>query len=40
MDKSVAITELLLAWNNGDEQALERLVPVVHDELPGWRIGT
>ena len=33
MDKSVAITELLLAWNNGDEQALERLVPVVHDEL-------
>ena len=33
MDESVAITELLLAWNNGDERALQRLVPVVHDEL-------
>jgi RNA polymerase sigma factor (TIGR02999 family) len=27
------ITELLLAWNHGDEQALERLVPLVQDEL-------
>lgn len=24
---------MLLAWNNGDEQALERLMPLVHDEL-------
>jgi RNA polymerase sigma-70 factor, ECF subfamily len=27
------ITELLLAWNEGEERALERLVPLVHDEL-------
>jgi RNA polymerase sigma-70 factor (ECF subfamily) len=27
------ITELLLAWNGGDEQALDRLMPLVHDEL-------
>jgi RNA polymerase sigma factor (TIGR02999 family) len=27
------ITELLLAWNRGDEQALAQLVPLVHDEL-------
>lgn len=27
------ITRLLLAWNNGDGQALERLIPIVHDEL-------
>jgi RNA polymerase sigma factor (TIGR02999 family) len=33
MNESVAITELLLAWNNGDERALQQLVPVVHDEL-------
>src|SRR5690349_13922514 len=26
-------TELLLAWNQGEEEALERLVPLVHDEL-------
>ena len=26
-------TELLLAWNNGEDEALERLVPLVHDEL-------
>jgi RNA polymerase sigma factor (TIGR02999 family) len=26
-------TELLLAWNSGEEEALERLVPLVHDEL-------
>jgi len=30
---SQQITELLLAWNAGDEQALERLMPLVHDEL-------
>ena len=27
------ITELLLAWNEGDERALDRLMPLVHDEL-------
>jgi RNA polymerase sigma factor (TIGR02999 family) len=27
------ITDLLLAWNAGDRQALERLMPIVHDEL-------
>jgi RNA polymerase sigma factor (TIGR02999 family) len=26
-------TELLLAWNSGEEEALERLMPLVHDEL-------
>lgn len=28
-----AITQLLVAWGDGDESALERLVPVVHAEL-------
>lgn len=27
------VTELLTAWGNGDEAALERLVPLVHAEL-------
>ena len=27
------ITELLQAWSNGDEQALEQLTPLVYDEL-------
>ena len=27
------VTEMLVAWSNGDESALERLVPLVHDEL-------
>jgi RNA polymerase sigma factor (TIGR02999 family) len=27
------VTELLLAWNRGDEVALEKLIPLVHDEL-------
>ena len=27
------ITGLLLAWNNGDDAVLERLVPLVHSEL-------
>jgi RNA polymerase sigma-70 factor, ECF subfamily len=27
------VTELLLAWGEGDESALERLTPLVHDEL-------
>ncbi len=28
-----AVTDLLLAWRSGDEAALDRLVPLVHDEL-------
>jgi len=27
------VTQLLLAWNDGDESALERLVPLVYSEL-------
>jgi RNA polymerase sigma factor (TIGR02999 family) len=27
------VTALLLAWGDGDESALARLVPIVHDEL-------
>ena len=27
------ITQLLLAWNNGDAAALEQLTPLVHAEL-------
>ena len=27
------ITQLLLAWNEGDAQALDRLMPLVHHEL-------
>ncbi len=27
------VTQLLLAWNDGDKQALDRLVPLVYDEL-------
>lgn len=27
------VTQLLLAWRNGDEQALEQLTPLVYDEL-------
>src|SRR5262245_58402477 len=30
---SPEITELLLAWGQGDEAALERLMPLVYDEL-------
>jgi len=33
MDDRVAITTLLLAWNGGDQAALHRLIPLVHDEL-------
>jgi RNA polymerase sigma factor (TIGR02999 family) len=32
-DGSSDVTALLLAWGNGDESALARLIPVVHDEL-------
>ena len=31
--ESPEVTELLLAWSNGDESALNRLVPLVHREL-------
>ena len=27
------VTELLVAWGNGDEAALEKLTPLIHDEL-------
>jgi RNA polymerase sigma factor (TIGR02999 family) len=27
------VTQLLLSWNNGDEQALEKLMPLVYAEL-------
>lgn len=30
---SQAVTELLLAWRDGDEAALEKLVPLVYEEL-------
>ena len=33
MDASPQITDLLLAWNAGDEEALRQLMPLVHDEL-------
>lgn len=28
-----AVTRLLIEWNHGDEEALERLMPLVYDEL-------
>jgi RNA polymerase sigma factor (TIGR02999 family) len=31
--ESQNLTELLRAWSDGDEAALERLAPMVHDEL-------
>ena len=33
MDNSHQITELLIAWNEGDEEALDRLMPMVEAEL-------
>jgi len=30
---SLSITELLEAWTNGDKEALDKLIPLVHDEL-------
>ena len=33
MTRDHEITELLQAWSNGDSQALERLIPLVDDEL-------
>ena len=32
-DQSPDVTALLLAWQSGDEAALGRIVPLVHDEL-------
>ncbi|HKQ72528.1 MAG TPA: sigma-70 family RNA polymerase sigma factor [Blastocatellia bacterium] len=28
-----AVTECLIAWSHGDEAALDKLIPLVHDEL-------
>jgi RNA polymerase sigma-70 factor, ECF subfamily len=33
MNNQTDITELLIEWNGGDEAALERLMPLVYDEL-------
>jgi RNA polymerase sigma factor (TIGR02999 family) len=33
MESQTDLTELLLAWNEGDDDALRRLIPLVHDEL-------
>jgi RNA polymerase sigma-70 factor (ECF subfamily) len=30
---SLDVTELLLAWSNGDRAALDELIPLVHEEL-------
>jgi hypothetical protein len=27
------VTQLLIDWGNGDENALQQLIPLVHDEL-------
>jgi RNA polymerase sigma factor (TIGR02999 family) len=27
------VTQLLIAWSNGEEEALEKLVPLIYDEL-------
>jgi len=32
---SAELTKLLLAWDEGDEQALDQLLPVVYRELHG-----
>jgi len=29
------VTQLLMSWREGDRQALDRLVPLVYDELRG-----
>jgi RNA polymerase sigma factor (TIGR02999 family) len=33
MNSPADVTQLLLAWNNGDRGALDRLIPIVYDEL-------
>ena len=30
---SLDVTELLLAWNEGEQAALQKLIPIVHSEL-------
>jgi len=32
-----SITRLLVDWRDGDKAALDRLIPLVHKELAGWR---
>ncbi len=27
------VTELLLAWGNGDKEALDKLIPLIHHEM-------
>src|SRR6266702_8975476 len=33
MSSSPQVTQLLLEWKNGDEQAIGRLTPIIYDEL-------
>ncbi|MEM1183095.1 MAG: sigma-70 family RNA polymerase sigma factor [Acidobacteriota bacterium] len=33
IDRRADVTELLLQWRDGEEQALEHLMPIVYDEL-------
>lgn len=33
MDATEQVTQLLLDWSEGDKAALDKLVPIVHDEL-------
>jgi len=33
MQTPVGITQLLIRWNNGDQVALEKLMPLVYGEL-------
>lgn len=33
VQESEQVTQLLLAWGEGDESARDRLIPVIHDEL-------
>jgi hypothetical protein len=33
------VTALLLAWNGGDEAALQALIPIVHDAMAARLIG-
>src|SRR5436190_23113860 len=33
MPFSESVTQMLIEWNEGDESALERLTPLVYDEL-------
>ena len=30
------VTQLLQAWSEGDEQALGKLIPLVHRNCTGW----